>query len=64
MITIYDSFNDWDYHRYVCIMKDGNVCKWSGMNHELYDGSVNKHIHPVNDEEYSVDDIMYWTELK
>lgn len=61
---IYDSINDWDYHKYVCIMKDDKVCEWRGIQDESYDGEINTYIYPVNDEEYSVDDIVYWTELK
>lgn len=62
--NIYDSINDWDCHKYVCIMKDGKVCEWIGIKDESYEGKINTYIDPVNGEEYSVDDIEYWTELK
>ena len=60
---IYDSFDDWNYHQYVCIMKDGQVSIWSAIRDEHYDGSIEKHIYPIEDD-YIVDDILYWTELK
>lgn len=60
---ICDSVKGWECHKYVCIMKDGKVCEWIGINDEDYNGNVSTHIDPVNDEEYGVDDIMYWTEL-
>ena len=61
---IYDSINDWDCHKYICIMKDGKVCEWIGIQDESCDGEINTCFAPVNDEEYRVDDIVYWTELK
>lgn len=60
---IYDSFDDWNYHRYVCIMKDGQVSTWGAILDEHYDGSIEKHINPIEGD-YSVDDILYWTELE
>ena len=55
---IYESFNDWSYHTFACLMKDGSLQKFSGMLDESYDGSVNKHIDWVSDNQgilWSVD---------
>lgn len=59
---IYDSFNDWDYHRFVCLMINGSIQEFVGMCDECSDGSVNKHIYAVNDEYNDVDNIVYWIE--
>lgn len=60
---IYDSFDDWNYHQYICIMKDGQVSTWGAMLDEHCDGNIEKHIHAIEDD-YSIDDILYWTELE
>lgn len=60
---IYDSFNDWHFHEFVCIMKDGQTCIWIGIYDENADGCIEKHFTPEN-EAYTIDDISYWTEIK
>lgn len=59
---IYDSFNDWSYHTFICLMDDGSVQKFSGICDECGDGTVNKHIDAVDDEYDDVDKIVYWIE--
>lgn len=55
---IYDSFNDWSYHTFACLMKDGSVQKFSGILDESSDGTVNMHIDRIDDTQrilYSID---------
>lgn len=59
---IYDSFNDWSYHTFLCLMDDGSVQKFSGICDECVDGTVNKHIDAIDDEYDDVDKIVYWIE--
>ena len=59
---IYDSFNDWDYHTFLCLMDDGSVQKFTGICAECVDGTVNKHIDAIDDEYDDVDKIVYWIE--
>ena len=59
---IYDSFDDWDYHRFICIMKDNKEVFASGITDEGYEGNVSKSIW-FNDESYSCDDILFWMEI-
>ena len=59
---IYDSFNDWDYHTFLCLMDDGSVQKFSGICAECANGTVNKHIDAIDDEYDDVDKIVYWIE--
>lgn len=59
---IYDSFNDWEYHTFLCLMDDGSVQKFTGICAECVDGTVNKHIDAIDDEYDDVDKIVYWIE--
>ena len=59
---IYDSFNDWNYHTFLCLMDDGTVQKFSGICDECVDGTVNKHIDAFDDKYDDVDKIVYWVE--
>ena len=61
---IYDSFNDWNMHSFICLMNDETVREFTGILAECYDGSINKHIHCVDDDyDWEFDDIMYWIEM-
>lgn len=59
---IYDSFNDWGYHTFLCLMDDGSVQKFTGICAECVDGTVNKHIDAIDDKYDDVDKIVYWIE--
>lgn len=59
---IYDSFDDWDYHTFICIMKDGKEARAHGIADEGYEGSCSKYI-SFEDDDYEIDDIVYWLEI-
>lgn len=59
---IYDSVNDWDYHEYRCIMKDGKEVKASGIVDEGFEGHRFAYI-DFREGEYDADDIVYWCEV-
>lgn len=44
-------------------MKDGTIQKFSGIQDECYDGTINKHLDCADDNyEWEYDDIVYWIE--
>jgi len=54
---------DWGLHTFVCLMKDGTIQKFSGIQDECYNGTINKHLNCVDDNyEWEYDDIVYWIE--
>lgn len=57
------SFNDWDYHVFACIMKDGSVRRFMGMLDENYNGEISRNLECPYDDEYNIDDIVYWCEI-
>ena len=62
---IYDAItaiNDWECHRYACLMKDNTLQEFIVALDESYNGEINVHIDCVNDN-YYVDDIKYWIEI-
>jgi len=59
---IYDSFDDWDYHTFICIMKDGKEARAHGIADEGYEGSCSKYV-SFEDDDYEIDDIVYWLEI-
>lgn len=59
---IYDSFNDWFFHSFKCIMTDGSIRRFIGYMDENYNGEINKYVHH-EDDEYDIDDIVYWWEI-
>lgn len=59
---IYFSFDDWKFHKFVCIMKDSQVCTWTGIKDESADGHIETHLVP-DKEQYTIDDVVYWTEI-
>jgi len=62
--SIYDAVQDWDYHRFVCLMKDNTIQVFSGMNDETYNGEINTHIDCVSDySHYNTDEILMWIEV-
>ena len=58
---IYDAVNDWTYYTFICLMKDKTIQEFSGILAECDDGTINRHVDSINDN-YSVDDIMFWIE--
>lgn len=59
---IYDAFDDWSFHKFACIMKDGTVQRFTGNLCECDDGSINKHVDCTVDD-FGCDDIEYWIEF-
>lgn len=59
---IYFAIDDWELHNFVCIMKDSQVCTWTGIKDESADGHIETHLVP-DKEQYTIDDIVYWTEI-
>lgn len=59
---IYLSIDDWEFHKFVCIMKDSQVCTWTGIKDETADGYIETHLVP-NKSQYTIDSIVYWTEI-
>lgn len=55
---------DWNYHRFVCLMKDNTIQVFSGTNDETYDGEINTYIVCVSDDSHdNTDDILMWIEV-
>ena len=62
--NIYEAVEPWDYHRFVCLMKDGTIAEFSGICDETCDGSINQHLDCVDEKLlYGVDDIVMWIEV-
>lgn len=60
--SIFDAIDDWGFHRFACIMKDGSLTEFTGIWDEDYEGHNNLHIDHINDD-YSIDDIVMWIEI-
>ena len=58
---ICDSFDDWKYHRFICLMKDGNVVTFRGICYKTTEGEIHKLI-DCTDDIYGTDDIRFWFE--
>ena len=58
---IYDSFDDWDFHTFRCVMKDGKEVFATGIADESADGCCSKYIDVEGD--YQLEDIVYWCEV-
>ena len=58
---IRNSFDDWEYHRFICLMKDGNVVPFRGICYKTAEGEIHKLI-DCTDDSYDTDDIRYWIE--
>lgn len=58
------AIDDWSYHTFACMMKDGKLVKFSGLHDETYDGEITTHIDCISDNyDYSIDDIETWIEI-
>ena len=61
---IYDLFPyDWGYHRFLCIMDDGTLQDFRGMQDESADGEISVYINAINDDYDDVDRIIMWIEI-
>ena len=60
---IYDAVKDWGIYKFVCVMKDGTIQRFTGILDEDCEGHINVHIDGVNDDYNDVDDIVKWIEL-
>lgn len=58
---IYDSFDDWEVHTFLCVMKNGEKVKATGIADASYSGEVNKNIYI--EDGGNVEDILYWLEI-
>ena len=62
--SIYNAVNDWDIHRFVCLMKDNTIQFFSGINDETCEGEINTHIDCISDDSHDdTDDILMWIEV-
>lgn len=60
---IYWSWNDWDLHYFACVLNNGLCIVYTGIIDESFDGESIRHLEPVEDYHYGVDDIAMWTEM-
>lgn len=60
--NIWDSVNDWDYHKFACISKGGDLLEYCGFRDEDMEGMVWTNIECLTNDGYSTDDIAYWIE--
>ena len=60
---IWFAIDDWGYHRFACLMKDGELKEFSGLHNETYDGEIPTHIDCITDDNYHIDDIDMWIEI-
>ena len=61
---IWFAIDDWSYHTFACIMKNGKFAKFSGLNDETYNGELITHIDCISDNcDYNTDDIEMWIEI-
>ena len=59
---LYFAIDDWELHKFVCIMKNSQVCTWNGIKDESANGYIKTHLVP-DKTQYTIDDIVYWTEI-
>ena len=61
---IWFAIDDWEYHKFACLMKDGKLVEFSGLHDETYDGEITTHIDCISfDYDYNIDDIEMWIEI-
>lgn len=60
---IYDAVDGWSLYKFACLMKDGTIQTFNGMNDETADGHINTHVNCINDDYDNVDDIVAWIEV-
>lgn len=59
---ICDSFNDWETHKFECLMKDRTTQYFTGTSDNPYYGAFGTHIFCDNDS-YDANDIVMWREI-
>ena len=58
------AIDDWSYHTFACMMKDGKLVKFSGLNDEAYYGEITTYIDCISDNyDYGIDDIEMRIEI-
>ena len=64
--NIYDLIaKDWTISYFICIMKDKSLVTATGSCDEAYNGEVSVNlVFDYDDEKYSLDDIVWWKELR
>lgn len=60
--SIYNAVDDWGYHKFACLMKDGTIEEFHGMWDENCEGERFLHIDHVLDAR-DVEDIVMWIEV-
>ena len=57
------AIDDWGYHTFACMLKDGKLVKFSGLNDEAYYGEITTHIDCITNGSYNINDIDMWIEI-
>lgn len=60
---IYDTIDDWGYHKFICVMKDGKQVEAFGIADESDCGVCSKNINFLCDLDYGTEDIVFWLEI-
>ena len=60
--NLWHSILDWDFHRFVCVMKDNSIQVFTGSADEDSNGEVHKYVKCDNDD-YDIDDVIAWMEV-
>jgi hypothetical protein len=60
--SIYDAIDDWGYHKFACVMKDGTLEEFTGVWDEDCEDHNHLHIEDITGM-YSTDDIVMWIEI-
>lgn len=61
--------SDWDYHKYIVLMKDGSVHKFSSICDEGYNGIASCYVEALtkddelDDYEWEFEDILMWSDV-
>lgn len=61
---IYDEEATWESTKYVCLMKDGTYQEFYSFLDETMDGDINHHVWCTANDDYDVDDILYWSKVQ
>ncbi len=57
---IFNEESDWNSTYYTCLMKDGTVRTFASFMDENMNGEINQHLYCIDNDEYDIDDILYW----
>lgn len=58
---IWDEINDWSITTFICVMKDNSIQRFNGYLDENYEGEISQNIDCITNDDYSLDDIRYWS---